>query len=222
MHILPIADIRLDAVSAAKRLRVADQELMRRLIDAAQAVMAPAAAFRTGYVDEKRADGVVVDSVAFTSRVLRRNLDGVGRVFPFVLTIGRAMDAIIDAKTDMLEKYLLDEIGNLILREARSRFEQHLRSAFALEKISCMAPGSLGDWPIEEQKPLFSLLPGVDAALGVRLTESFLMLPRKSISGIYFPSETTFFSCQLCPRESCDGRKARYDSEKARDYGLLE
>lgn len=221
MHTFQIADIGLDADSVAKRLRVADQELLQRLIDSAQAVMTPAAAYRTVYIDEKHEDRVVIERAVFTSRVLRRNLDTVGRVFPFVLTVGPAMDEIIESKTDMLEKYLLDEIGNIILREARGRFEQYLRSAFALEKISCMAPGSLGDWPIQEQKPLFSLLPGVSTTFGVRLTESFLMLPRKSISGIYFPSETTFFSCQLCPREHCDGRKARYDPEKARDYGVL-
>jgi hypothetical protein len=221
MHTYQIADIRLDADSVAKRLRVADRELLQRLIDSAQAVMTPAAAFRTVYVDEKQDDRVVIERVVFTSRVLRRNLDTVGRVFPFILTLGRKMDEIIETPADMLEKYLLDEIGNIILREARSRFEDYLRSAFALEKISCMAPGSLGDWPIQEQKPLFSLLPKVTATLGVRLTESFLMLPRKSISGIYFPSETTFFSCQLCPREHCEGRKARYDAEKAGDYGVL-
>lgn len=221
MHTYQITDIRLNADSIAKRLRVTDRGLLECLIDTAQAVMTPAAAFRNVYVDEKQEDRVVIESVDFTSRVLRRNLDTVGRVFPFVLTIGREMDEIIEAKADMLEKYLLDEIGNIILREARSRFENYLRSAFVLEKISCMAPGSLGDWPIQEQKPLFSLLPGVTAALGVQLTESFLMLPRKSISGLYFPSETTFFSCQLCPRERCDGRKARYDSDKARDYGVL-
>jgi hypothetical protein len=222
MNTYPINDIRLDTNSVAKRLRVADQELLQRLINSAQVVMTPSAGFRTMYVDEKLEDRVVIERVVFTSRVLRRNLDTVGRVFLFVLTVGRAIDEMIESKADMLEKYLLDEIGNIILREARSRFEHYLQSAFALEKISCMAPGSLEDWPIQEQKPLFSLLPGVTETLGVQLTESFLMLPRKSISGIYFPTETTFFSCQLCPRERCDGRKARYDSEKARDYGVID
>lgn len=222
MNVLSISGIKLDAESVAGRLRVADRGLVRRLIDSAQAVIAPAAAFRVSYVDEKRDDGVVVDGMAFTSRVLRRNLDGVGRVFPFVLTIGKAVDELIDAAGDMLEKYLLDEIGNMALREARGRLEQHLRSTFALGKISCMAPGSLEDWPIEEQRPLFTLMPGVESAIGVSLTESCLMLPRKSISGVYFPSETTFFSCQLCPRERCEGRKARYDREKARAFGTLK
>ena len=48
-----------------------------------------------------------------------------------------------------------------------------------------------------------------------------LMLPRKSVSGIYFPSEVSFFSCQLCPRDRCDGRKAPYDETLAKQYGVL-
>jgi hypothetical protein len=122
----------------------------------------------------------------------------------------------------MLERYLLEEIGNFALREARRQFEDHLRRTFALEKISSMSPGSLEDWPIEEQRSLFSLLSGVESALGVGLTASLLMLPRKSVSGIYFPSEVSFLSCQLCARERCDDRKARYDEVKARDYGILK
>jgi hypothetical protein len=220
MEILSLAGGSLDLESTTKRLRVDDQGLVRRLIDSAQAVISPAAAYGACYVDEKNDYVVVVDSVVLTSRVLRRNLDGVGRIFPFVITIGKAMDELIDACTDMLERYLLDGIANMILREARGRFEHHIRMAFALEKISYMAPGSLEDWPIEQQGSLFRLLPGVEGALGVRLTESFLMLPRKSISGIYFPSAVSFFNCQLCPRERCDSRKARYDEQKAREYGV--
>ncbi len=154
--------------------------------------------------------------------MLSRNLESVGRVFPFVLTLGAALDEKIEASSDMLDKYLLDGIGNIALRDARRQLEGHLRATFALEKISCMAPGSLEDWPIEEQKNLFSLLPDAESAVGVRLTESFLMIPRKSVSGIYFPSEVTFFSCQLCPRERCEGRKARYDENKAREYGVTK
>ncbi len=219
VEILALTDIQIDPEAAARRLRVADRGVMGRLIATAVAASVPTAAFRVSYVDEKREDGVVVDGVRFASRVLRRNLEEVGRVFPFVLTAGQGVDELIAASGDMLEKYLLDEIGNMVLQEARSRFERQLRSRFALGTISCMAPGSLAEWPIEEQAPLFRLLPGVEPAIGVHLTESFLMLPRKSISGIYFPSETTFFSCQLCPRERCEGRKARFDPEKARAYG---
>jgi hypothetical protein len=49
-----------------------------------------------------------------------------------------------------------------------------------------------------------------------------LMLPAKSESGIFFPSETTFLNCQLCPRQNCEGRKAAFDLKMARDYGLAD
>ncbi len=220
MEILPITSIELDEQSVARQLHFADSGLIRRLIDSIRDVLDPKAAFRVGYVDEKTEGSVTIGGVRFTSQVLSRNLENVGRVFPFVLTLGAAMDEKIENSGDMLEKYLLDAMGNIALREARRRLEKHIRSAFALEKLSCMAPGSLEDWPIEEQKNLFALLTDADSAVGVRLTESFLMIPRKSVSGIYFPSEVTFFSCQLCPRERCEARKARYDEDKAREYGV--
>ncbi|MDX2500360.1 MAG: vitamin B12 dependent-methionine synthase activation domain-containing protein, partial [Deltaproteobacteria bacterium] len=122
--------------------------------------------------------------------------------------------------TDLLENFYLDTIGNVALNSARKQLKRHLKSEFALEKISSMAPGSLPDWPIEEQAPLFKLLGDVDAAIGVKLSNSLLMLPAKSISGIYFPTEVSFFSCQLCPRERCESRKAKYDPKLAREYGI--
>jgi len=222
MEVVEFAGVDLDAASLAQRLRVADRGIVEKLLSSAVEGIQCKAAFRSAYVDARSENGVVVDGVTFNSRVLRHNLDGVGRVFPFVLTAGKAFDELVDGHGDVLEKYLLDEIGNMALRDARRRFEQHVRSTFALEKISCMAPGSLEDWPIEQQRALFALLPGVESVIGVRLTDSLLMLPRKSISGIYFPSEVTFFSCQLCPRDRCDARKARYDAEKAKEYGVLK
>lgn len=78
---------------------------------------------------------------------------------------------------------------------------------------STMAPGSLGDWPIQQQKPLFQLLGDTEAMIGVRLTESFLMLPSKSVSGIWFPTQTRFESCQLCPGQRCPNRRAPHAPE---------
>jgi hypothetical protein len=75
-----------------------------------------------------------------------------------------------------------------------------------------MNPGSLQDWPLREQRPLFALIGAVDTRIGVRLTDSCLMTPRKSTSGIQFPTEESFASCQLCGREVCPNRRAPYDA----------
>jgi len=86
-----------------------------------------------------------------------------------------------------------------------------------------MSPGSLEDWPITEQPRLFKLLGEGAAATGVRLTDSCLMLPTKSLSRLTFPSEHGFESCRLCPRERCPGRRAPYDPDLyARRYKQAE
>jgi hypothetical protein len=75
-----------------------------------------------------------------------------------------------------------------------------------------MNPGS-GDrnvWPIAQQRPLFSLFGDAEALIGVRLTDSFLMVPNKTVSGLFFPTEVPFESCQLCTRPDCPRRRARY------------
>ena len=75
-----------------------------------------------------------------------------------------------------------------------------------------MNPGS-GDvdlWPITEQSKLFDLIGDVQRDVGVTLTESCLMVPTKSLSGLFFPSDVKFINCQRCTRSNCPGRKADY------------
>jgi hypothetical protein len=79
--------------------------------------------------------------------------------------------------------------------------------------VAAMHPGS-GDadvWPIEQQVELFSILGDVEALIGVKLTDSMLMIPTMSVSGVIFPTETEFETCQVCHREDCPRRKAPFD-----------
>jgi hypothetical protein len=221
MEIFTPGKIELRPESVANKLQVTDSLLMQRLLDAAAPALRPKAAFQVSYVEGRENSAVVIGGLRFCSKVLARNLEGIGRVFPYVVTMGAPLDRLVRETRDLLERYLLDEIGNIALMEARSLLQDHLCRKYALEKISFMAPGSLEDWPLQEQTGLFSLLGDVESAIGVSLTDSLIMVPRKSVSGIYFPSEVSFFNCQLCPRERCQGRKARYDIAKAREYGCL-
>jgi cobalamin-dependent methionine synthase-like protein len=215
---VPHLDLKTHAI--AKKLRT-DVAMIERLVESFNKATNIKAAFKICYLDEKGEDSVTIEGVKFVSRVLVHNLSKAGgKLFPFVLTLGKRVDALIDGASDILEKYLLDEIGNIALRESRQQLERHLSKNFAFDSLSCMAPGSLEDWPIVEQKKLFSLFNDFESTISVHLTNSCLMIPRKSVSGIYFPSEVTFHSCQLCPRERCESRKASFDESKAREYGI--
>ena len=202
--------------------RQGDSQLARRLINKAKTLIEPKAAFKVCYIDEKQEGSVIVDGLRLESKVLRKNLNEVERVFPYVVSIGSALEAAAGKTNDLLEAYYLDVIGNIALTAVRKQLQDHLCEKYALKKLSFMSPGSLQDWPVEAQRQLFQLLPEVEASIGVRLNKSFLMIPTKSVSGIYFQTEVSFFNCQLCQRGKCPGRKARYNEDLAREYGIIE
>ncbi|MBL6979506.1 MAG: vitamin B12 dependent methionine synthase [Desulfobacteraceae bacterium] len=225
MEILDKIQIDLNAKKIGEKLHVqktGSWDQFQGIFEATKPLITPKAVYVVRYIGEKLEDAVVIDGICLKSRVLRKNLETVGRVFPYVVTIGPGLEAKADASQDLLEKYYLDSIGNAALIHARKYLQGELRARFAMEGLSFMSPGSLEDWPIEEQRSLFSLLEGVENAIGVKLNESLLMIPRKSVSGLYFPTKVTFYSCQLCPRKPCEGRKAAYKEDLAREYGILK
>lgn len=194
---------------------------LQHLVWEAQTIARPKVFYKTAYIEARGDDYVVIDNKILKSRVLRVNLEGVHRVFPYVATCGAELDYWSSGYDDLLLHFWADIIKEMALEAAEQALEKHLKENYALEQTSTMNPGSLEDWPLSEQRPLFDLLGNTKASIGVRLTESFLMIPLKSLSGIRFPSEESFKSCQLCGRENCPGRGAAYDKELyVRKYGL--
>jgi len=221
MEILNPIAVQIDLRSLIKSAHVPEGEEEKRflsLIEAAHSVMTAKAIYKVSYIDSKSDDSVMIEGVPFRSKVLSKHFDKVERVFPYVVTIGAGLDDMEKASGDLLEKYYLDLIGNAALVNVREHLKKCLATRYALEGLSYMGPGQLKDWPLEEQRPLFALLGDVESAVGVTLSDSLLMIPRKSLSGIYFPTEIPFMACQLCPKESCPSRKARYDEKLAREY----
>lgn len=186
---------------------------LAEIIQTAQKIARPKAFYKVSYIQSKTENTVVIDGISFTSRVLRVNLNSVHRVFAFVATCGTELEQWAASIDDVLHQFWVDTIKECTLREAICYLKEHLDQTYQLKKTSSMSPGSLKDWPIEEQTQLFQLLGDTKQQIGVELTPSFLMLPTKSVSGFRFPAEDNFESCQLCPREDCPGRRMPYDPE---------
>ena len=220
MEILnPIAvQVDLGAIKKSAHVPEGEEHRLQSLISAAHSVMTAKAVYKVSYIDAKAEDSVIIGGVLFKSKVLRKHLDKVERVFPYVVTIGKGVEDLEKTSGDALEKYYLDLIGNAAVVKARDHLKSRLANRYGLGGLSYLGPGQLKDWPLEEQRPLFALLGDVESAVGVTLSDSLLMIPRKSLSGIYFPTEIPFMACQLCPKESCPSRKARYDERLAREY----
>lgn len=198
-----------------KRIRMGeaddDAPQVRRLIAAAESFGRPKALFREAYVERRTDDTVVLDGVTFQSRVLRVNMEQAQRAFGFLATCGVELEAWAKSLDDMLERYWADAIMELALMHARRYLNEQLGQVLPQEHSSVMNPGSLADWPITQQRPLFALIGEAAGAIGVTLTDSLLMTPAKSVSGIRFATEARFESCELCPRIECPGRRAPYD-----------
>ena len=200
LHVLPGSE---DAVEFEK--------LARQCL----AIGKPRAIYKESFVDAKGDDSVTIDGVLFRSRVLRMNMDKAERVFPYITTCGNEFDKIKLASDDPFTQFWLDTIKAAALFCAMRYLDDHLTRMFALGKTSSMSPGA-GDvtvWPIEQQKNLFSLFGNVREQIGVELTDSCLMIPNKTVSGIKYPTEVNFEACQLCYRKNCQGRRAPFDKK---------
>lgn len=209
-------------LAAHLRLRSGSEhfDVLQRLVEQAGDVARPKALYRVACIDDRTDDQVVIEGVTFRSRVLSVNLEKVHRVFPYLVTCGVELEAWSRGIEDMLHSYWADAIKEAALRSARQALVNHLRETYRLGTTSTMSPGSLAHWPIQQQRPLFALLGDTEKAIGVRLLDSMLMVPAKTVSGIRFPTEEHFESCQLCPREVCPGRRAAYEPDLyERKYG---
>lgn len=213
----PDVDKLLKRIGAEKDSDEAEDFLA--LLAKAAPLASPKAALGVARVDEADASGrVVLNGIAFQSELLAKNLEKVETAWPYLASCGRELYDFCQSLPDPFERYWVDEIMQAALTEARTAMEAQLAEKFYNGKTARMGPGSLPEWPIGQQVPLFRLLgPAVDYC-GVTLTDTMLMLPNKSISGVFFPNEHGYVNCRLCPKERCPNRRAAYDEEMASSW----
>lgn len=226
MKVLDAIPITLEFEDVMRQLRLdanmGPSSIVRELMGVVEPLIQAKALYEVSYISQRGEDTVEINGVTFRSRVLRVNLDTVERIFPYIVTIGKALEDKASSSDDLLKQFYLETMGDMALRSSREYLENYLKRHFGLDQVSRMNPGSLKDWPIKEQKPLFSVFGNVEDLIGVTLTDSMLMIPRKSVSGILFPTEVSFFSCQLCSRRDCPARMAPYDKTLKEKYGLQD
>ena len=80
-------------------------EEVQTLIEAAKPLIAPKAAYKISYINQKLERAVEIDGVRFISRVLRKNLEEVERVFPYVVTIGDKLKEKGSESKDLIKEY---------------------------------------------------------------------------------------------------------------------
>lgn len=127
-----------------------------------------------------------------------------------VVTAGGALDEEIRAAASLLDKYVLDAVGSELAEIVADLVEREWKSdltAAGLDASVRMSPGYC-DWALEGQDVLFAALDA--AAIGVRLTPSYLMVPVKSVSSASLAAESLPLKvpCAACGRDDCPFRRS--------------
>jgi hypothetical protein len=162
-------------------------EATRAMTARAGELAAPAAwlrLVRIGAVTDTRV--ALAEGPAFSGRAVARHLDGAREAVLFVLTLGPALEAEVVAlgeRQELLEAYLLDLAGWAGLEAAVRALRQDLVAALPEARVSHRLGPGHRDWPLEEQKELVAMLEG--GATPVRLSEHGVLIPFKSISGLF-------------------------------------
>ncbi|MDO4739701.1 MAG: hypothetical protein Q4A66_03460 [Eubacteriales bacterium] len=211
-----------DAEHMAERLHVFEEDLeeFAALHARCAAIAQPKFAWRRAPVQLLENDDVRIGEQLFHSRMLHVNMQGVKEAYAYVATCGREIYELALSCEDPLARFWVDSISEQLLRSVSLAAHARLRELSGEQRLFGMNPGSLPDWPISEQKPLFALVGDVYGKIGVELTDTFLMLPIKSGSGLYYASEVDFVSCEYCARGECPSRRAKFVPGKfAERYG---
>jgi hypothetical protein len=115
---------------------------------------------------------------------------------------------------DLLRGYLYDVVGSEIAEAAADRLQKELersQSQSGKHITNRFSPGYCG-WNVSEQHKLFSFFP--DNYCAITLTDSALMNPVKSVSGIIgIGSDVRLkpYQCKVCDDENCiyRGKKSK-------------
>ena len=111
---------------------------------------------------------------------------------------------------DYLEAYITDAIGSLTVEKAMDNIQAQLEMEMKSERLNITNRYSPGycNWPVSGQRELFGTMGEIPVK--VSLTESCLMLPIKSVSGIIGIGRNVkkrAYACQICKNKDCIYRK---------------
>ena len=149
-------------------------------------------------------------------RIISRQLRGSSAFAFFVATAGMEFENLqeqLKAEGDMVSIFIADAMGSVIAEKAADCMELALQQTLAssgLKHTNRFSPGYCG-WHVSQQHMLFSHFP-TPQPCGITLSESSLMTPIKSVSGIIGIGATVRhldYTCGLCDYKDCYKRRKK-------------
>jgi hypothetical protein len=168
-----------------------------------------------------RFDSIEVDGTFFkVHKIVASQLKKAESAALFVCTIGAAMEnwsRELIRTGDPALGYLVDAIASVATEQAIDMLHDHIGRQMSLRSLKITNRYSPGycNWSVAEQHLLFSKFP--PNFCGIRLTESALMVPIKSVSGIIgigTAVKRKEYLCATCGMKDCTYRAIRVTKSK--------
>jgi hypothetical protein len=198
-------------------------ELIRKLLKETESACSINAEYRV-FTLEKFDDSeksIWINGIIFNvKKIVYGQIKKSEKIAVFLCTAGpeigiRSRAAMKDG--DLLTGYVYDVIGSEVAEAAVDLMQDSLQEAISAEgkKITNRySPGYCG-WDVAEQHKLFQLMP--DNYCGIKLNDSALMNPEKSVSGFIGIGEHVRYNqytCHFCDMKDCIYRKIKDKSKK--------
>lgn len=193
------------------------EEMLKDKREVCKGALQPSAIYDTFDIENVEEDLVYFKSGhIFNGPNISKILEGSETASILIYTLGKKIDDIIREEQnagDTLGTIIMDAVTTSMLGIAGEHIYKIIKDNNIIQKgygATCKYSPGQYKWTIEEQKEIFNM---VDTSkIGVHLNDSFLMIPFKSVSGVYgFGPEDkinkTRVACDLCPRENCIGRR---------------
>ena len=196
MTVLDKWDLRLD-VDTVLRAQGADPAAIRkrsprlvesteRALDEGSLLLQPRVETRRLLVEDLRHERIkLIGNGLLSGELLAKHMGGAQEVVIILCTVGEALERLAAdvSKEDSVYGLALDGVGSAgveaLANAVCALFEEEATKEDCQVTIP-LSPGMVG-WPVEQGQPqIFDLLDADE--IGVRLTESMMMVPRKSLS----------------------------------------
>lgn len=198
-------------------------EEIEKMKDTVRRILHPKFCFvisKEGSLDVKEKTLEVCGRIFQVGRIITAQLRGSEAYAFFVATSGVEFERFqrdLEKEGDMLRVFIADSMGSVIAEKTADIMERWLQiyiNAKGWKHTNRFSPGYCG-WHVSQQQMLFSLL-GVKEPCGVHLTDSSLMIPIKSVSGVIGlgPKVRKLeYTCGLCDYSKCYKRRLRTKKE---------
>jgi hypothetical protein len=193
-------------------------ELTGKLLKVAESVCSIKAEYRIWPVEElyDAEKSIGINGLVFNlKKIVYSQTKKADSVAVFICTAGEEIGNLSRnamKEGDLLTGYVYDVIGSEVAEAAVDLMQENLLKTMIAEgkKITNRySPGYCG-WDVAEQHKLFQLIP--DNFCGVKLNDSALMNPEKSVSGFIGIGENVRYNpytCRLCDMKDCIYRRIK-------------